>query len=221
MLFNNSVIVQVPATEKRKRSTTRERVLDAAERLFVEGGFHATSVKDIAEAAGYTTGAIYSSFDGKGGLFLAVYRRRSDAQVAFWRDASVSSPDDVAVAAAATLKAVTYEPGWYAATFEFFSYAIRHPDLGSEVGQIMRDVEPVFANLLGPAADSAPLPFERLAPIVVALLRGLAWSSFLDPDGADDTLFADAVSVLVGVAPKHSRRRTKPRLSPGQRRNKS
>src|SRR5215207_2114686 len=55
---------------------TQDRLLAAAHELFLERGFHAASVAEIAERAGYTTGAIYSNFGGKEDLFLAVYDRQ-------------------------------------------------------------------------------------------------------------------------------------------------
>ena len=39
-------------------------------------GFHASSVDEVAERAGYTKGAVYSNFASKEDLFFAVYQRR-------------------------------------------------------------------------------------------------------------------------------------------------
>jgi AcrR family transcriptional regulator len=51
---------------------TRARVLLAARNCFSEYGYSKTTNKDIAEAAGITTGAIYHYFDSKQSLFAAV-----------------------------------------------------------------------------------------------------------------------------------------------------
>ena len=61
---------------------TREAVIAAADALFVERGFHASSVGDIAAAAGYTKGAVYSNFASKEDVFFAVYDRRAQRGVA-------------------------------------------------------------------------------------------------------------------------------------------
>ena len=53
--------------EKSQRS--RKLVLDAALRLFSTGGFRATSVRDIAEAAGVSTGNLYHHFPDKEAIF--------------------------------------------------------------------------------------------------------------------------------------------------------
>ncbi|HTE69939.1 MAG TPA: helix-turn-helix domain-containing protein, partial [Actinomycetes bacterium] len=59
-----------------RREQTRQELLTAAEACFVSRGFHATSVDQVAERAGYTKGAVYSNFASKEDLFFAVYQRR-------------------------------------------------------------------------------------------------------------------------------------------------
>jgi len=54
---------------------TRERILDTAEALFAEKGLAATSVRDIATAAGLTPASLYNHFEGKEALYAAVLER--------------------------------------------------------------------------------------------------------------------------------------------------
>ena len=54
---------------------TRNRILDAAERLFSDRGVSRTSLEDIARAAGVTRGAIYWHFTDKSDLFAAMVGR--------------------------------------------------------------------------------------------------------------------------------------------------
>ena len=49
---------------------TRNRILDAAERVFGESGVSRTSLEDVASAAGVTRGAIYWHFKDKSDLSL-------------------------------------------------------------------------------------------------------------------------------------------------------
>lgn len=51
---------------------TRERLLEAASRLFATQGFDATSVEAVADAAGITVPGMYRHFSTKHGLLLAV-----------------------------------------------------------------------------------------------------------------------------------------------------
>jgi TetR/AcrR family acrAB operon transcriptional repressor len=60
---------------KEDAAATRDSILDAAERLFVEQGVSRTTLQHIATAAGVTRGAIYWHFDDKGALFNAMMER--------------------------------------------------------------------------------------------------------------------------------------------------
>ena len=62
-------------TRERRLEHTRTMLLDAAEQIFARKGFSAAALEEIAEAAGYTRGAIYAHFGGKEELFLAVIER--------------------------------------------------------------------------------------------------------------------------------------------------
>ena len=57
---------------------TKTRILDAAERLFVEHGFEATSVRSLTSAAGVNLAAVNYHFGSKEELFQAVLTRRLD-----------------------------------------------------------------------------------------------------------------------------------------------
>lgn len=59
-----------------RAEATREALLRAARRLFVERGYHATGTEEIVAAAGVgTRGALYHHFSGKEALFEAVFER--------------------------------------------------------------------------------------------------------------------------------------------------
>ncbi|QJE00989.1 TetR family transcriptional regulator [Massilia forsythiae] len=60
---------------KEEAAATRESILDAAEKLFVEQGVSRTTLQHIATEAGVTRGAIYWHFDDKGALFNAMMDR--------------------------------------------------------------------------------------------------------------------------------------------------
>jgi AcrR family transcriptional regulator len=56
----------------------KERILDAAERLFARHGFYGVSVRDITEAAGVDVALVSYHFGGKRELFAAVFQRRAE-----------------------------------------------------------------------------------------------------------------------------------------------
>lgn len=55
---------------------SRTQLLDAAEEVFGEKGFHDTTLKEIAELAEFSVGSVYSFFENKDDLFLNVFLRR-------------------------------------------------------------------------------------------------------------------------------------------------
>src|SRR5256885_16184135 len=64
--------------ETPKSSATQGRILDAAEALFMEHGFEATSLRQITAAANVNLAAVHYHFGSKEDLFEAVLTRRLD-----------------------------------------------------------------------------------------------------------------------------------------------
>ncbi len=57
-----------------KDQDTRERILQAAVKLFAEKGFHGVSVKEISVAAGTNTALLFYYFNSKKDLYDAIYQ---------------------------------------------------------------------------------------------------------------------------------------------------
>ena len=68
----------IPLTEMRGPAMTKARILDAAEALFMEHGFEATSLRAITAAAAVNLAAVNYHFGSKEELFQAVLTRRLD-----------------------------------------------------------------------------------------------------------------------------------------------
>src|SRR5690606_33864995 len=54
------------------KQQTRTKVLGAARRLFSEQGYEGATIRDIAAAAGMSTGAVFASFTDKSDLFREI-----------------------------------------------------------------------------------------------------------------------------------------------------
>jgi AcrR family transcriptional regulator len=79
-----------------RQRTSREEVLDAAAEAFIERGYAATSIDDVADRLGCTKGRVYHYFRTKGELFLGVHRRALDMALDAVRplvDADTSAAD--------------------------------------------------------------------------------------------------------------------------------
>src|SRR4030095_1750664 len=72
-----------------------DRILDAAARLFRQKGFEATTVREIARAAGKLPGSLHYRYPTKAGLLLALMKRGMEADLAALRGALAPSRDPV------------------------------------------------------------------------------------------------------------------------------
>jgi AcrR family transcriptional regulator len=62
--------------KERERAARREAILDAAEQVFSERGYHRASMQEIAARAEFSVGHIYNQFSSKQGLYVALVDMR-------------------------------------------------------------------------------------------------------------------------------------------------
>src|SRR4051794_22920505 len=184
-----------PLSRAERREQTRDDLIAAADRAFVGGGFHATSLDQIAAAAGYTKGAVYSNFASKEDLFFAVYERRAGAAMAQMEALLAGDP-------AAGLERISADTsgrrgrddGWLAVFFEFWAHVIRHPELRGRFAAIHRRTQTPVADALErlAAGRGVGLPVAAL-PLAVAsgaMQIGLALERLTQPEAVDEALGA-------------------------------
>src|SRR5271170_5100587 len=75
-----SAVAQVrrPTQRAMAKQRTREKILAAGKALFTERGYERATVRDIASAAGMSTGAVFASFSDKSHLFNEIVADLSD-----------------------------------------------------------------------------------------------------------------------------------------------
>lgn len=197
-------------TREESRVRTRERVIAAAAEVFVQKGFHGASLEEIAEAAGYSRGAVYSNFDDKTELFLAVRdermlrRRRQIGDLL----GAAATPADF-FAALRTLNQLEPRENvqkWYMLHLELWLYAMRNPDVRPLLAEresanraaLAKAIEALYASL----GVKPPVPANELAIIADALDRGLLHQEFLDPAAVPPDFIIQALQFLIdaGVA---------------------
>jgi TetR/AcrR family transcriptional regulator, fatty acid metabolism regulator protein len=71
------------ASDARRGGDKRERILDAAVRVFAKKGFYATRVSEVAKAAGVADGTIYLYFTSKDELLVSLFEDRVGRLLAF------------------------------------------------------------------------------------------------------------------------------------------
>jgi AcrR family transcriptional regulator len=119
-------------TREESRARTRELVLDSAAVIFRRDGFHQASVDEIAEEAGYSRGAVYSSFANKEEFFLALHDREAQKSVQLIAERLLEDGtlEDAAQTAARTFyERHLADPEWSLLLAEFSVHAARNPDV--------------------------------------------------------------------------------------------
>lgn len=83
-----------PRSGRLPRSARRAQLLDVALDVFVEQGYHAASMDEIADRAGVSKPVLYQHFPGKLDLYLALLESSCDTVLAGVRDALASTTDN-------------------------------------------------------------------------------------------------------------------------------
>jgi len=179
-----------------RREQTRQELVSAAEACFVSQGFHASSVDQVAERAGYTKGAVYSNFAAKEDLFFAVYERRVEQVltevVPDLRQLGAERAFDQLAGGA--LHRRDPDDGWRAVFFEFWGHVVRHPELRERFAAIhARFLEPLADAVRQLAEDRGlALPSDVTASQVAvawnAMEVGLALERLTQPQTVDVAL---------------------------------
>jgi TetR/AcrR family transcriptional repressor of nem operon len=98
---------------REQAAQNRERVLDAAAKLFRERGFSGVGVAELMHAAGLTHGAFYGQFGSKDDLMAEACARAFESSLERWRKAAARSPGDPLAAVVASYLSTSHrdEPG--------------------------------------------------------------------------------------------------------------
>jgi AcrR family transcriptional regulator len=180
-----------------KRERTRAALLDAALSLTREKGLEQTKLKDVAERAGMTTGAIYGNFRNRDDLFMALAER----QWAAIRPRYKPGMDFRALMRATAEAMIAVLPERREAAvgaLTFRAYALRHEEVRLRVSQSMARGLAAGAAWMADviAADDLPMPPDQLAVVISALIEGLFFQRFLTPELVPDEVIYAAFDAL-------------------------
>ena len=129
-----------PLPPQRRRELTRTALVEAAAEVFARKGFHAASLDEIAEAAGFTRGAIYSNFKSKDDLIIAVTDRYWEAQLDAFAEVleeTGGGPEERATAAAKLWGTIfRADPKLLPLTLELRLHALRDPTFRRRLAEL-------------------------------------------------------------------------------------
>ncbi len=195
-----------PLTPERRRQQTRDHLLEAAATVFGERGYHGASLDDIAAAAGFTKGAVYSNFKSKEDLFLALLESRFASELEDLKALLTGSDVGPGYRLSDFVTLIVDQPKeparvtWGTLYEEFHLYARRNPEARARLAELdRRDVASV-AEILRTERDRLNLATatspEDAARITLALTRGIAMMQETDPDAVDGRFLESMLEFL-------------------------
>ncbi|MGX1857670.1 TetR/AcrR family transcriptional regulator [Dietzia sp. NPDC055340] len=165
-----------PLSRRDRQQQTRDALISAAREVFAEDGYHSASVDRIAREAGFSKGAVYSNFEDKPSLFLAVMDQNLELAEVDLRD-----PFEQACNPASTGKDLAqregYPPsatqGFALATLEFIASAARDEKVAPQLHKRLADVLGHYNEIARTArADDETLPASAVGTLLAALDQG-------------------------------------------------
>jgi AcrR family transcriptional regulator len=194
-------------TRREKQEQTRDRLLEAAARVFARRGYGQASVEEIAAEAGYTTGAVYSNFSGKEELFLALADKHVEHRITDIRavaEAARRGDEPGAEAAEQFREFLERDPDWPVLFYEFWSFGVRNAKLREEFGKRREALRDALAETLERVARELGFRLRFSAPVLAtainASLSGLAFERAANPDAIPDEVFAEFIAAVLACA---------------------
>ena len=191
-------------TRQQATAQTRQELLDAGHAVLVERGYHAASIYEIAERAGYTIGALYSHFGGKEGLLLELIdqhfaRHVEELRLRLAEDADASA--SVAVGSEFWTDFLERDPDLFVLFIEFWSVAVRDAKIRRRLTRSYRSLREALAELIEQAATRMgvplPAPAEEIAIALDALADGFALHTLADRERIPPDLLARSMRALL------------------------
>ena len=165
----------------------RDLVLAAARRVFLARGYVNATVDGIAEDAGFSKGVVYSQFESKADMFLALLEARITERLARNRQLEASLDGrDLAVAVPELAMALQRtEPEWTHLVLEFRVHAARVPELSRRYADLhqrtISGLAAVVARLHERAGTTPRYPVRVLAELLLSIDIGSFVEQLADP----------------------------------------
>src|SRR3954452_24287092 len=191
-----------PARTRPRKDQVRSRVLQAAAEVFAARGFAAATLDQVAAAAGFTKGAVYSSFGSKDELFLALMQAEVAARVEAVEEALRRASDLPGALAAVGAELSRTDATWHLLFLEFWQRAVRDPAVRTAFVASRRAlrarVTEVVERFLAAHPVSTGWDAASLTVVLVALTHGLAVEALPDPSAVPGDLLGRVLNDLVG-----------------------
>lgn len=190
-------------TRAESQARTREQLIITAKGLFLSDGYWATSLEKVADAAGYSKGAVYSNFRNKDDLCLAVLDLIHTEQAMRIAEATAEGTLAERIAGFERWAEETIgDESWTSLEVEFATN-VRHDErLRAELAQRDATIRGVIAGLIESALEefhlSVPMPPGDLAAALLSLGIGLGVQRAIDPT-IPVRVLTNTIRMMVGL----------------------
>ncbi|HEX4862747.1 MAG TPA: TetR family transcriptional regulator [Acidimicrobiales bacterium] len=190
------------------RAQTRARLLAAAQKIFAEKGFGA-GLEEIADAAGYSRGAVYYNFADKDELFVAVLEERTRQQISEISRLLEASNSPSDFFQSLRVRGEQHRQSrddrrWGLLSAEFWLYALRNPKAQHKLADHHRRLRAAYASatvsVFARLGIDPPAPVERVAALIFALDEGVFHQHWIDPRAVPAEVFYDTLELLISAA---------------------
>lgn len=180
-------------------------MLDAAFTVFGQRGIAASSIAQVAEAAGLTKGAVYSNFASKDDLVLSLMEEHAMARLTgSLAELTEATDQQTALFNAGTVlaTAMRVDAAWHRILAEYFALSHHDPVRREGLRQRRREARHTVARAITRLCEETGLRLiltpDDMATVLFALSNGLAVESGIDPDVVPEDLFGKVLVLLAG-----------------------
>lgn len=181
--------------------------------MFRREGYHRASLDRIAAEAGFTTGAVYSSFDSKADVMLALLAARAERRRGDLTEVLAEAPtaeDFVAELARRSAGPVGTERDWLVVVNEFLIVIGRDQELRARYAEqhevSLAALTSSIRTWMQRTGEQSQIEPRRYATVVAALNRGLVLEGLVAPEEVPEELIVEANLILLRGARSGERR---------------
>jgi AcrR family transcriptional regulator len=188
---------ELSRTKGDKRVRTRAKLLEAARELIREKGYEHTTLEEIAERAGMTTGAIYGNFKNRDDLFIALGQT-------YWApikpkvSPGASLVDVMRAMADATIAAIPDRKAAALGRLTGLAYTLANEEMRAQVAKITADSYAFGEQWLCTIAkkEELPMPPGQFVRVLHAMIEGLVLQRLLTPELISNKVIRAAFTAL-------------------------
>jgi AcrR family transcriptional regulator len=169
----------------------RALVLEAARRVFLARGYHAATLDEIADEAGFSRGVVQSRFGNKADLFLALLeeqiaeRAAQNARLA----EGLAGAEGMRVMREHAARRNRAERDWGLLLIEFRVHAARDPELSRRYAALhartRQGLAGVITDMYRRAGQPPPFPPEEVAQMILTVEAGVRLEQAADSQGLE------------------------------------